>query len=198
MSRNLCTAENLFDFFHAQVDAAVSRTGNGVSEDGVYYLSNLLVERGRVSKENSADTLVDLRIQAQERDGVGAISAWRELGDKALYESGFFRSSLHHKSVGVDYYLSMGAAAYDHLSVILRMPGERGGLDSVYAELAAGFVSCSEVLQRVRAALRAHTHSDILRLYEEWVETASPAAAERLRELGVVPMRPGEDDPQGC
>ena len=43
MSRNLCTAENLFDFFHAQVDAAVSRTGNGVSEDGVYYLSILLV-----------------------------------------------------------------------------------------------------------------------------------------------------------
>ena len=92
----------------------------------------------------------------------------------------------------------MGAAAYDQLASLLRMPGGIGGLDAVYTELAGQFSVCSEVLQTVRDALRAHTHSDILRLYEEWIATANPRAAERLKELGVVPMRPGEDESNGC
>ncbi len=198
MSRNICTAENLFDFFHEHVDAAVSSTGSSVSEDSVYYLSNLLVERGRIRDERPPDTLVELRMQAQEQGGLRAVSTWRELGDKALYESGFFRASIQRRTVSVDYYLSMGATAYDQLAALLRMPGGAGGLDSVYAELAGRFATCSEVLQMVRDALRAHTHSDILRLYEEWIDTNNPRAAERLKELGVVPMRPGREEPSGC
>jgi hypothetical protein len=198
MSRTLCQAENLFDFFHEQVGAVVSSAGGPVSEDGVYYLSNLLVERSRVRDGPAADTLVELRMQAEEQGGLRAVPTWRELGDKALYESGFFRASLQRRTVSVDYYLSMGASAYDRLSALLRLPGAGGGLDEVYAELATRFDVCSEVLQSVRDALRAHTHSDILRLYEEWIATSNPRAAERLRELGVVPMRPGDDDGSPC
>jgi len=198
MTQSLCTAENLFDFFHEQVDAAVSSGGQVVSEDGVYYLSNLLVERGRVNDEAVPETLVELRMRAQEQGGLRAVPTLRELGDKALYESGFFRPSIQRRAVSVDYYLSMGAAAYDQLSGLLRIPGAGCGLDTIYAELAGRFEVCSEVLQNVRDALRAHTHSDILRLYEEWVTTGSHRAADRLQELGVIPMRPGKDDKTGC
>ena len=198
MSRNICTAENLFDFFHEHVDAAASACGSEMSNDGVYYLSNLLVERGRVDEQAQPETLVELAMKAQDEGGLRSVSTWRELGDQALYVSGFFRSSLSRRSVSVDYYLSMGASAYGQLSGLLRAPGPCGGLDMVYAELADSFEACSEVLQDVRDAVRAHSHSDILRLYEEWVTTGSPRAAERLRELGVVPMRPGEDSEAGC
>jgi len=198
MHGNICTAENLFDFFHEHVDAAATASSTEVSNDGVYYLSNLLVERGRMPEQAHPETLVELAMQASDLGGVRAANTWRQLGDQALYISGFFRSSLSRRIVSVDYYLSMGATAYGRLAGLLRAPGVVGGLEAVYGELALQFEVCSEVLQDVRDAVRAHSHSDILRLYEEWVTTGSPRAAERLRDLGVVPMRPGEEEEPGC
>ena len=80
----LSREENLFDFFHAAVDAAVVDAPTAVSKDGVYYLTNLLVERGRTPDEPQVHTLVDLQIMAQERGGAAAVQAWREMGDRAL------------------------------------------------------------------------------------------------------------------
>lgn len=205
-SRGLSTAPNLFDFFHEQVDTAVQAAGSPVSEDGVYYLTNLLVERGvQRSERDQPDTLAELHIQAAQGGRSEAIRSYRELGDQALYRAGFFRGSLKRCSVGVDYYVNMGSTAYDRLSSLLAAPrgavvGEGGGrgLDEVYGELARRFAACTEVLREVREALRAGGSAerdvDVLRLYEEWLSTGSPRAAARLRELGVVPMRPGSGD----
>ena len=75
----LCKADNLFDFFHEAVDAAVSSRRAPVSEDGVYYLTNLLAERGRAPEHATPETLVDLQIMACENDGARSINALREL-----------------------------------------------------------------------------------------------------------------------
>jgi len=189
----LSQEENLFDFFHEAVGSAVDSSGTVVSEDGVYYLSNLLVERGRTPEVPQPETLVELRIQAQERGGAASVQTWRELGDRALYTSGFFRPSLNRQNVSLDYYLSMGAAAYDQLSTVMRWTGSGGGFEDIYEELAHQFQECSAVLQRVRDQVRAHTHADILKLYEQWVAYPDRITAEKLTELGVTPMRPGEE-----
>jgi len=190
---SLSREENLFDFFHNAVGGAVSSTGAVVSEDGVYYLSNLLVERGRASESPQPSTLVELRMQAQERGGAAAVQSLRELGDRALYTSGFFRPSLSRQNVSLDYYLSMGATAYDQLASVMRWTGAGGGFENIYEELAHQFESCSTILQRVRDQVRAHSHADILKLYEQWVANPDRATADQLSELGVIPMRPGED-----
>jgi hypothetical protein len=189
----LSQEENLFDFFHEAVGKAADSVGRPVSEDGVYYLSNLLVERGRAPDQPAPETLVDLQIQAREQGGAVAAQAWRELGDRALYISGFFRASLNRQTVSLDYYLSMGAAAYDQLASAMRWSGSSGGFDAIYEELAQQFFACSTVLQRVRDEVRATTHADILRLYEQWVTSPDQGTAEQLAALGVVPMRPGEE-----
>ena len=190
---SLSQEENLFDFFHEAVGSAVDSSGTTVSEDGVYYLSNLLVERGRNSEVPQPDTLVELRIQAQERGGAASVQTWRELGDRALYTSGFFRPSLSRQNVSLDYYLSMGAAAYDQLSTVMRWTGTGGGFENIYEELAHQFQECSAILQRVRDQVRAHSHADILKLYEQWIAQPDRITAEKLSELGVTPMRPGKD-----
>jgi hypothetical protein len=189
--------DNLFDFFHDAVDTAVSSRGVNVSEDGVFYLSNLLAERGRATDHALPQTLVELQIKAREEGGAAAVGAWRELGDRALYMSGFFRASLHRHNVSVEYYLSMGAAAYQQLASAMRWSGAGGGFEPIYEELAEQFDTCSTVLQRVRDAVRAHTNGDILRLYEEWLTTGDPVVADQLSDLGVVPMRPGDTE-GGC
>ena len=190
---SLSQEENLFDFFHEAVESAVDSSCTTVSEDGVYYLSNLLVERGRTSEVPQPETLVELRIQAQERGGAASVQTWRELGDRALYTSGFFRPSLSRQNVSLDYYLSMGAAAYDQLSMVMRWTGAGGGFENIYEELAHQFQECSAILQRVRDQVRAHSHADILKLYEQWIAQPDRITAEKLTELGVTPMRPGKD-----
>ena len=193
---SLSQQENLFDFFHDAVGTAVDSSGTTVSEDGVYYLSNLLVERGRASEVPQPETLVELRIQAQEQGGAASVQSWRELGDRALYTSGFFRPSLNRQNVSLDYYLSMGAAAYDQLATVMRWTGSGGGFENIYEELAHQFDACSTILQRVRDQVRAHTHADILKLYEQWIANPDPVTAQQLSELGVIPMDPDGDS--GC
>jgi hypothetical protein len=192
----LSQEENLFDFFHEAVGSAVSTAGGRVSDNGIYYLSNLLVERGRSSDVVLPQTLVELQIKAMERGGSEAAQAWRELGDRALYVSGFFRPSLARKNVSVEYYQAMGATAYDHLASLMRWTGVSGGFDKIYEELAHQFQHCSTVIRRVRAQVRKHSDADILKLYEEWILNPDPVIAEQLDELGVDPFRLKED--LGC
>ena len=73
----------------------------------------------------------------------------------------------------------------------MRWTGAGGGFENIYEELAHQFQECSSILQRVRDQVRAHTHADISKLYEQWVANPDAATAEQLTELGVTPMRPG-------
>ena len=198
MSRgDLSRAEILFDFFHAHVDAAVQDQRTSVSEEGVFYLTNLLVQKGHTDGEDAAETLVELRLRAQTSDRACAIESYRELGDRALYLSGFFRQSLHRGLMSMEYYLHMGAAAYDRLSRMLDFgPSLQKGhkdLSGIYLELAERFEVCSDVLSEVKQDVRAEQASpndrDVLRLYEIWLATGSPSVARRLRALGVSPTR---------
>ena len=190
---------NLFDFFHQHVGTAIENYSSEFSEESVYYLSNLLVERSRRSNlECEADTLVELRLLASCGDRSQAIRAYRQLGDIALYMTGFFRRSIERRNVGLNYYLDMGSMAYHRLSQLLGAPdgqiiGEGGhkSLDAIFEELARQYRICSEVLQEVRSILRSQSSdtSDraILALYEEWLETGSAHVARRLNELGICP-----------
>ena len=200
---NIARAENLFDFFHASVDAAANRVGRPVSEEGLYYLSHLLVERGTAPEKGGPDTLVELYAAAQQ-GGAARVSALRELADRALYVTGFFRGSLRRRLVSVTYYMDMGASAYHRLSQISgggrrEKQGEARGLDGVWGELSENFEAASDLLRDVREEVSVsaeHNDADLLRLYEAWLETGSPGLYQRLRELGVVPMRP-KDEPRG-
>lgn len=192
---SLARSESLFAFFHDSVEAAVERRGKPVSEGSVYYLTSLLVERGRVRPEDvrpDGPTLAELHLAAMSAPPARAVATYREIGDRTLYMTGFFRRSLTRRLVSVDYYRDMGAAAYRRLAGLLRLPGGEGGLDDVFGELGRQFALCSDLLQEVRDDLRAEeaaSEAEILRLYEEWLETGSARVAARLRELGVIPMK---------
>ncbi len=200
---------NLFDFFHEHVGRAVGDHSAAVSREGVWYLTSLLVDRAhrRDAEDDATGTLVELRVRAAEGDRATAIRAYRSLGDRALMTAGFFRQSIARKLVSRQYYVDMGAAAYDTLAGMLRAAGfGRGevvgdsggrGLDAVYDELAQHFADCSEVLAEVHDAVRDSgeaglSDADIVALYEEWLSTGSPRVAARLAALGVVPVRGGD------
>lgn len=192
-ARPLETGTNLFDFFHAHVDEA-ARARGAVSQEGVYYLSNLLVERGRAPEAPGKDTLVELQLEALHASRPKAVMVWRELGDMALYVAGFFRGSLERRSVSPDYYEHMGAAAYGRLSSLLESPrgqvvGGGRGIDAIFAELSHHFALCTGILVEVRRALRAKVAETddqaLIVLYEEWLSTGDAEVARKLRRLGL-------------
>jgi predicted CopG family antitoxin len=184
----LVSETNLFDFFRERVETAVQHQRAPVSENAVYYLSNLLTEQARRAEEEVEDdppTLVELQHRAVHAPHAEAVTLWRRLGDSSLVVSGFFRESLERRAISRDYYERMGSTAYRALERL--MGGHSFG--EIFAELGDRYHACVEVLAEVRDETRERTDSDILKLYEEWLATGSPRVAERLKALGVVPVR---------
>lgn len=197
----IAKADNLFDFFHASVGDAATRTRSNMSEEGLLYLSQLLVERGRAENARPApDTLAELYAAAQRAPPAERLWTWRELADRALYITGFFRKSLSRRAVGVRYYMDMGAAAYRRMARTLGVPhGEGRGLDDIWGELGDNFEGASDLLNEVHddlSSAEVHSDADVLRLYETWLRTGSPRLTARLLELGVLAGRPPGEEPR--
>ena len=195
----LQTHDNLFDFFHSEVDAATDATGRPVSEEGVFYLSNLLVEQTRTPASSTPETLAELHIRAVHAPRATQIREYRSLGDRALYVAGFFPESLSRKTVRPSYYMDMGRAAYDQLARLLgggavgkvNSSGHKG-LDEIFAELSESFRACTEVLREVHASMQARnerppTEAELLALYEEWCASGNRQALRKLQKYGLVP-----------
>jgi len=196
----LQTHDNLFDFFHDEVDAATDATGSEVSEEGVFYLTNLLVEQTRTPGAESPDTLAELHIRAAHAPRATQIRQYRTLGDRALYVAGFFPESLSRKTVRTSYYVDMGRTAYDRLAHMLGGPspaiGDSGhkGLGEIFAELADSFRSCTDILREVHDAMRARnqqppSEAELLALYEDWLASGNQRALRTLQRYGLVPAR---------
>lgn len=192
MSRGaVATADNLFDFFHTSLGETASRRRADVSEEGLLYLTQLLVERGRANPERrEPDTLAELYAAAQRGGPAERVHRWRELADRALYVTGFFRQSLSRGLVSLDYYVEMGSAAYQRLARLVGGGrGEGRGLDDVWAELGERFEDASDLLQEVQESLSSQeprSDAELVRLYEAWLRTGSPRLEARLIELGVL------------
>jgi hypothetical protein len=182
--QELITEADLFEFFRTRVEEAVAHQRAPVSNNTVYYLSHLLAEQGRAQSDGDP-TLVELRQRAVEASRAESVTIWKQLGDRTLVVTGYFREQLDRRKISRDYYARMGCTAYDSLS---RMLGGEG-FGGIFGELAARWEACSDVIAEVRDEAADRNDADVVRLYEEWLKTGSPRIAERLRTLGVVPMR---------
>jgi hypothetical protein len=188
----LLSSDNLFDFFHTEVERAAAGVRPPVSQNAVFYLSNLLVDQARRPADEGDEPLprlAELRARAVGAPSGEALLRWRQLGDTALMVAGFFREHLERRRVSRGYCETMGRGAYGTLGALVDR-GE-GSFAQVFGELAARFDACADLLAGVRDEAAACVDSDVVRLYEEWLSTRSPRVAERLRQLGVVVVHAG-------
>ena len=94
---------DLFSYFNQMLKDFVVASKENVSEESIFYLSQLLVNRSNI-KESYPETLAELRFMAIEGDQNQAILAYKEMGDRALFISGFFRGSLQKKIINEQIY----------------------------------------------------------------------------------------------
>ena len=171
------------EYFKELVDAALVRQRVQAGDLTTYYLVNLLCQFVRLEGIPDADQPLAIRLaRALQTGGLEQRTKLRRLGDFSLFVTGFFADSLNHRTVDVDYYVSMGEYAYGSLG-----RSDADAFAEVFSELATRFVGFADVLAEVseRSTLRSST--DVLRLYEKWLRTGSSRDRDKLIERGIVP-----------
>jgi hypothetical protein len=185
MSDAVFRRESAVEYFKELVDGALSRQGLATQELTAYYVVQLLASflQRRLTADRDDGTPLALRLgRALDSGGMQQRASLKEIGDVALFVSGFFSDSLHRKLVDVDYYVSIGGRAYHALSRV-----ETDTFSPVYAELGEKFVGFVDVLTEVSERTSCSSNADLLRLYEKWLKTGSRRSGQLLVERGVVP-----------
>ena len=176
-------------YFRERLVDALERHRLRVDAGTEFYLVNLLAGFAVAPPLDALDRpLAEQLAEALETSGQERLRRFRGLGDAALYVSGFFADHLARRGVTPDYAGAMGGRAYRSASAIVRLaPPREAAFAPVYEELAARFPMYVDVLADVREAATPRTPQEIVRLYERWKTTQSPAVADRLRRIGLFP-----------
>ncbi len=185
MSDAVFRRESAVEYFKELVDGALSHQGFATQELTAYYVVQLLasfLQRRFITVEEDATPLALRLGSALDSGGTRQRTSLKEIGDVALFVSGFFSDSLSRKLVDVDYYVSIGGRAYRALSRV-----ESDMFSPVYAELGEKFVGFVDVLTEVSERTSCSSNADLLRLYEKWLKTGSRRSGQLLVERGVVP-----------
>jgi hypothetical protein len=183
MGDTMVRRESAIEYFKELVDGALARQGLVAGELTAFYVVRLLTGfLERRTAESEAPPLAVKLLRALESGGSAQRAGLKEVGDVSLFIAGFFADSLRHKTVDVDYYVSIGGCAYNALRRV-----ETDTFSPVFAELADNFVGFVDILSEVSERSACGSNVDLLRLYERWLRTGSPRSGRLLVERGVVP-----------
>jgi hypothetical protein len=192
----LVTDVNVREHFRDSIHSALSNQKVEAAEETVFYVVNLLAHYTHAehlfAQTPEGVDLKPLALIYAEAVEAGSLdqrqAALKRLGDVALLISGLFSSSLNRKVVDIDYYMAMGGSAYGYLSDISRGSVRGRAFRTIFGELSDKFPTFVDVLSEVGEKSRLSSDTDIMRLYEVWLQTGSRRVAERLRKLGIEPV----------
>jgi hypothetical protein len=189
MHEKLLDEQTPLAFFREQVDKAIEHQRLETSAFAAGYLVDLLARCVRADALPAAEAGFDevplalLYLRALQASSRERAQRLREMGDTALFVSGFFADSLVDREADLRYYQRLGGNAY------ARLGRERSWLGTdVFTELAAGFPAFADVLSEVSEASGLAAAPSLLRLYERWCQTRSLRAARLLQEHGITPI----------
>ncbi|MCB9667238.1 MAG: hypothetical protein H6715_03850 [Myxococcales bacterium] len=179
------------EYFRLCVGSALKRQRVTAHERTEFYLVNLLSEHAIGSPRADYDrSLVDLLSDAMAAEGAEQLRRFRDMGDGALYRTGFFSEHLIQKGIGREYVMAMGGRAYGAARHAAKQCYRSADSDfaDVFGDLASRFGEFVRVLDDVKERTELRTPQDIIKLYERWRITQSPILEQRLRQHGVFPL----------
>ena len=185
--------ETTRELFSEMVGEAQVELGHCPSPLASGYLVDLLDSRVRApcrdSEPEEPAPLAEALIAAQFVDGSARAARLRALGDRALFDAGFFGASLRRRTVGLEYFAQIGTTAYLRLSI-------RTGSD-LFEELGERFTDFVELLADVGDRARGSRFIDLLGLYDRYLETGSLRDRSRLiRHRMILPATGGRERSQ--
>ncbi|MEM6999036.1 MAG: hypothetical protein AAF419_04275 [Pseudomonadota bacterium] len=190
----LITTANMNEYFHDAIQTAVARQHLSRNDETIIYIVNMLSHfalstnvydeesEGRSTKPLAFIYKDALESQTEEE----RIQHLRKLGDISLFISGFYAESLSRGLVSIDYFASMGGNAYSTIADNAQRTVCYKTMSEVFFDLSEHFLNYVDVLMEVRDNTSLAHDSDILCLYENWLNTGSDYAREKLKEQGIL------------
>jgi hypothetical protein len=179
------------DFFRDHVTEALKSLALRTEQATEHYLVNLLAGFAVSDRiQDMCTPFVELLARAAAVSGAERLYRMRNLGDAALFVSGFLSDSCDRRGVTQPYVYAIGARAYGEVGRAGRSAPPTDGPDQsqVFVDLANRFGAFARVLDEVREQTALCTDGEILRIYERWSSTRSPELFRRLNRRGVGPV----------
>lgn len=187
MTDVILATSTIEEHFEQAIDEAIERFRLNPQQATLNYLVRLLCEFIRRPVAEIEAPLGLEMVQTETTAPEHLIPKLKRIADDALYLSGFMREYVNGRSVGVDYYRTIGGTAYRRLSVLLRRRRPTPELADVYGELSEEFRDFTDVLAEVRMQSLGASE-DLGRLYEAWMRSESKVVEAKLREAGFVEL----------
>ncbi len=177
------------EFFRELVRQACEEQKVLPSESAEFYLVQLL-ERFMRHDEGLLDRPLALEyLQSLDSNPPERYRRLKQVGDTALFVSGVFTESLEKKTVGAEYYTSLGGMAYQNLA---SLPGTHlgTGVIALFTEMSTRFLDFVRVLAQMSIDDLFASDRDTLRIYRRWLVTRGARDAALLIRRGIIPFAP--------
>lgn len=181
---------NLSEFFRRLVQQSIVNLHIQATDVAEFYLVNLLTD---FSKTDSLYEPIDgkhdhvplalLMERAIHADQMTRIKTLKYIGDMALFISGVFPAYIQRFAVDADYYIGMGGGAYLTLS---RCVDKAPTFGPLYEELGQHFGQFVKLVNAVVDQARGYSPMDLLKLYDQWMQTKDKRIGEILNREGIA------------
>ena len=185
------------EFFREKVSEAAAKQKVEIPDDVEFYIVNLLcdfIAPGKLDtlfgEIGALETPLALMLkQALEAPPAQRLRIYKYLGDTSLYFAGFFQDFFNRKAFDINYYISLGSSAYDHVSHLMRDQHADDHFTSMYGTLADKFRSLVEVVAEVSEAPgQDNKPIDLLAIYDRWNRNNSERLRKKLSAAGIIPI----------
>ena len=184
------------EFFHGKITEASRHLNVKLEEHVEFYLVNLLsqfVKTTAVSGDEDDDILSTplalMLKRALEAPTDRQPHLYRRLGDASLYVSGFFQDYFNRKTFDINYYMTMGASAYEQASSLTRGQTRDDGLHETMDSLSRNFIQVVDVVAQASDSSAMQQDSSLLVLYDRWNRSGSERLRVLLEDKGIHPIR---------
>lgn len=193
------------DFFRVRVTEALANLNLSVPGTVESYLVNLLcefinpgdIETANGLKLSALDTPLAIMLkEASEAPPNQRLRILKYLGDTSLYISGFFQDYFNRKTYDASYFSSVGASAYENVSLLMRDQHGDRHFSAIYRDLAYHFADLVEVLAEVSESPDENRPVDILAVYDRWNRSPSERLRRILGRFGIIPVSSPTRDEQ--
>lgn len=187
------------EFFHNKITEA-SRDLKIKLEDHVeFYLVNLLtsfIQKTTIGESEGVEEQQDVLStplafmlkRALEAPADRQPQLYRTLGDASLYVSGFFQDYFNRKTFDINYYMTMGASAYEQASSLTRGQPRDDAFHETMESLAKNFSQIVDVVAQASDSSSMNQDSSILVLYDRWNRSGSQRIRMLLEDKGIHPI----------
>ncbi len=176
-------------YFEELTLEAAQKCSASTDSQALSYIASLLNKVVKSSLNDLQPLFVKQFVEVLSKPAGEQLRICKTTGDLSLIISGVFSDSINKKLLDLEYYVSIGKTSYENASRLSHSEYS----SHVFGELSVGFNHYLEVLHRVSLAMGLLDTTNVLNIYETWLQTQSPHLRKLLATHGITFQKKGSN-----